>query len=106
MSGRIAHQPAWVKLVATAAILAIAWILGQTMGHVLLVFTVSTIVALLLNPLVRMLCRLRIPRGLAVPAVFTGAVAVTAADGDRWAGGPSVALPVRPAGDATLRQPT
>lgn len=50
MSGRVAHQPAWVKLVATAAILAVAWILGQTLGRVLIVFTVSTILALLLNP--------------------------------------------------------
>ncbi len=78
MSGRIAHQPAWVKLVATAAILAILWILGQTMGHVLLVFIVSTVVALLLNPLVRMLCRLHIPRGLAVLTVFIGFIAVAA----------------------------
>ncbi|MGD9573555.1 MAG: AI-2E family transporter [Thermoleophilia bacterium] len=78
MSGRIAHQPAWVKLVATAAILAILWILGQTLGHVLMVFIVSTVVALLLNPLVRMLCRLHIPRGLAVLAVFTGFIAVAA----------------------------
>ncbi|WP_217922355.1 AI-2E family transporter [Miltoncostaea oceani] len=78
MSGRVAHQPAWVKLVATAAILAIAWILGQTMGHVLLVFTVSTILALLLNPLVRQLRRLRIPRGVAVLMVFTGFAATAA----------------------------
>lgn len=78
MSGRVAHQPAWVKLVAAAAILAIAWILGQTLGRVLLVFTISTIVALLLNPLVRMLRRLHIPRSLAVLTVFIGFIAVAA----------------------------
>ncbi len=78
MSGPVAHQPAWVKLVATAAILAIAWILGQTLGRVLLVFAISTIVALLLNPLVRVLRRLRIPRGLAVLMVFVGFAAVGA----------------------------
>jgi predicted PurR-regulated permease PerM len=75
MSGRAALQPAWAKLVAVAAVLVILWILGQTIGHVLLVFSVSVIVALLLNPLVRMLRRLRIPRGLAVLLVFLGFVA-------------------------------
>jgi len=78
MSGRSAPQPAWAKLVAVAAVLAIVWILGQTIGPVLLVFAVSTIVALLLNPLVRFLRRLHIPRGLAVLAVFVGFIATIA----------------------------
>ena len=78
MSGRSAPQPAWAKLVAVAAVLAIVWILGQTIGPVLLVFAVSTIVALLLNPLVRILRRLHIPRGLAVLAVFVGFIAAVA----------------------------
>lgn len=78
MSGRSAPQPAWAKLVAVAAVLAIVWILGQTIGPVLLVFTVSTIVALLLNPLVRILTRLHIPRGLAVLTVFVGFIATAA----------------------------
>ncbi len=78
MSGRSAPQPAWAKLVAVAAVLAIVWILGQTIGPVLLVFTVSTIVALLLNPVVRLLRRLHIPRGLAVLTVFVGFVATIA----------------------------
>lgn len=78
MSGRSAPQPAWAKLVAVAAVLAIVWILGQTIGPVLLVFTVSTIVALLLNPVVRFLRRLHIPRGLAVLTVFVGFIAALA----------------------------
>ena len=78
MSGRSAPQPAWAKLVAVAAVLAIVWILGQTIGPVLLVFAVSTIVALLLNPLVRFLRRLHIPRGLAVLTVFVGFIATVA----------------------------
>ncbi len=68
----------WAKLVSVAALLAIVWILGQLIGPVLVIFAVSTIVALLLNPLVRMLRRLHIPRGLAVLMVFTGFVAVAA----------------------------
>ena len=78
MSGRSAPQPAWAKLVAVAAVLAIVWILGQTIGPVLLVFAVSTIVALLLNPLVRFLRRFHIPRGLAVLTVFVGFIASVA----------------------------
>jgi predicted PurR-regulated permease PerM len=78
MSGRAAPTPAWAKLVAIAAVLAILWILGQTIGHVVLIFVVSTILAMLLNPLVRMLRRLHIPRGLAVLAVFVGFVAAVA----------------------------
>ncbi|MBJ7454508.1 MAG: AI-2E family transporter [Thermoleophilia bacterium] len=78
MSGRRAPQPAWAKLVAVAAVLVIVWILGQTIGPVLLVFTVSTVVALLLNPLVRFLRKLHIPRGLAVLLVFVGFIATVA----------------------------
>jgi predicted PurR-regulated permease PerM len=78
MSGRAAPTPTWAKLVAIAALLAILWILGQTIGHVLLIFVVSTILAMLLNPLVRMLRRLHIPRGLAVLTVFVGFLAAAA----------------------------
>ena len=78
MSGRAALQPALAKLVAFAAVVVIVWILAQTMGRVLLVFIVSVIIAMLLNPLVRMLCRLRIPRGLAVLMVFLGFAAAIA----------------------------
>jgi predicted PurR-regulated permease PerM len=78
MSGRAALQPALAKLVAFAAVVVIVWILAQTMGRVLLVFLVSVIIAMLLNPLVRMLCRLRIPRGLAVLMVFLGFAAAIA----------------------------
>ena len=48
MSGRAALQPALAKLVAFAAVVVIVWILAQTMGHVLLVFLVSVIIAMLL----------------------------------------------------------
>ena len=78
MSGRIAPQPFWAKLVSIAALLVIVWILGQLIGPVLVIFAVSTIVALLLNPLVRFLRRLHIPRGLAVLTVFIGFIAAIA----------------------------
>ncbi len=62
--------PPWaIFLTATAALVAL-WILGQTIGHVLIVFAFSMVLALLLNPAVRMLRRLRVPRGVAVLMVF------------------------------------
>lgn len=75
MSGRDAPMPPWARLLLVPAVLATLWILGQTIGHVLFVFLVSVVAALLLNPLVRGLRRLRIPRGLAVLVVFTSFLA-------------------------------
>ena len=74
MTGRDAPVPPWARVLLALAALAVLWVIGRTLGHVLLVFTVSVVVALLLNPLVRMLTRLRIPRGLAVLAVFVAFV--------------------------------
>jgi predicted PurR-regulated permease PerM len=62
--------PTWALLLLGAAALVVVWILAQTLGHVLIIFMVSMTLALLLNPLVRMLRRLHIPRGLAVLTVF------------------------------------
>jgi len=70
MSGRPAPMPPWAQFLMVPAVLVVVWILGQAISHVLFVFIVSVVVALLLNPLVRMLRRLRIPRGLAVLLVF------------------------------------
>lgn len=65
-----APTPAWAVFLLGAASLVVFWILAQTIGHVLVVFTVSVVLALLLNPAVRTLRRLRLPRGLAVLTVF------------------------------------
>jgi len=48
----------------------ILWIVGQTLGPVIFLFLVSVVIALLLNPLVRVLRRAHVPRGLAVATVF------------------------------------
>jgi predicted PurR-regulated permease PerM len=72
MTGRDAPVPPWARVLLVLASLAVLWVVGRTIGHALLIFTVSVVVALLLNPLVRMLTRLRIPRGLAVLTVFAG----------------------------------
>ncbi len=76
MSGRAASMPPWAQFFLIPAILVTVWILGQTVGHVMFVFIVSVVVALMLNPLVRMLRRARVPRGLAVLLVYLSFVAL------------------------------
>lgn len=78
MSGQPAPTPRWAQVLMVPAVLVAVWILGQTIGHALFVFVTSMVVALLLNPLVRQLRRLRIPRGLAVLLVFVSFVAIVA----------------------------
>jgi predicted PurR-regulated permease PerM len=75
MTGRPAPMPTWAQLFLIPAILVALWIVGQTMGRVILVFIISVVIALLLNPLVRLLRRARIPRGAAVLLVFLGFLA-------------------------------
>ena len=64
-------------LVVVALVVAI-WIIGQTIGQVLIVFLFSVVLALLLNPAVRFLRRWHIPRGLAVALVFLALLALVA----------------------------
>jgi predicted PurR-regulated permease PerM len=62
--------PRWVQLVGLPVGLLVVWMLAGTLGHVLFLFLTSAVIAFLLNPLVRELQRLRLPRGLAVALVF------------------------------------
>ena len=79
MTSRQATVPPWAWIGAAAAIVVMLWIAGQTLGRVLFVFLVSMVIALLLNPLVRMLRRAHVPRGLAVATVFLSFLGVVAA---------------------------
>ncbi|MBU6363153.1 MAG: AI-2E family transporter [Acidobacteria bacterium] len=79
MSSRQATVPPWAWIGAAAAIVVMLWIAGQTLGRVLFVFLVSVVIALLLNPLVRMVRRMHVPRGLAVATVFLSFLGVVAA---------------------------
>lgn len=79
MSSRQATVPPWAWIGTAAAIVVMVWIAGQTLGRVLFVFLVSVVIALLLNPLVRMLRRVHVPRGLAVATVFLSFLGVVAA---------------------------
>ena len=71
--------PRWVQLVGLPVLLVLAFLLAQTLGHVLFLFLTASVIAFTLNPLVRDLTRLRLPRGIAVTIVFTVFVAAVAA---------------------------
>jgi predicted PurR-regulated permease PerM len=64
--------PRWIQLaVLPIAILAV-WALLSVAGQVLVLFIVAGLIALILNPAVALLQRRRLPRGLAVLAVYLG----------------------------------
>jgi predicted PurR-regulated permease PerM len=62
--------PRWIQLVGLPVLLLLAWSVAGTVRHVLFIFLVAALIALLLNPLVHAISRLWIPRGLAVALVY------------------------------------
>jgi predicted PurR-regulated permease PerM len=72
--------PRWVQMVMLPISLLGLWALARAAGSVLLILIVASMVALILNPLVRLLER-RIPRGLAILTVYLGDLAVLVAIG-------------------------
>jgi predicted PurR-regulated permease PerM len=72
--------PRWIQLVGLPLALLLAWVVATKAAHVVFVFVVAALIALLLDPLVSAFRRVRVPRGLAVAIVylsFAGALAVT-----------------------------
>lgn len=70
--------PRWAQLVLLPLLLLLVWTVAGAVRHVLFLFLVSLLIALLLNPLVRGLTRARIPRGGAVTLVYLAFAAVVA----------------------------
>jgi predicted PurR-regulated permease PerM len=68
--------PRWIQLVGLPVLVLLAWAVAGAVRHVVFIFLVAVLVALLLNPLVRAVSRLWIPRGLAVALVFLTFAAV------------------------------
>jgi predicted PurR-regulated permease PerM len=64
--------PRWVQLAVLPIALLAVWALLSAAGSVLLIFIVAALIALMLNPAVAFLQRRRLPRGLAVLAVYLG----------------------------------
>lgn len=71
--------PRWIQLVVLPVALVFAFVLARTLGHVLFLFLTASVIAFTLNPLVRDLTRLKIPRGPSVLIVYTLFLAVVAA---------------------------
>src|SRR5205823_13009977 len=69
MSTRI-EVPRWMQLVGLPLLLVLAWVLASAAAHVVFLFVVAGLVALLLDPLVRALQKVRLPRGLSVAVVY------------------------------------
>jgi predicted PurR-regulated permease PerM len=61
--------PRWIQLVGLPVLVLVAFLLARPLGHVLFLFLTAAVIAFTLNPLVRDLTRLRLPRGLAVAVV-------------------------------------
>ena len=62
--------PRWVQLVVLPLALLTVWAIAKAAGKVLVIFIVAALIALILNPAVAFVQRRRVPRGLAVLAVY------------------------------------
>ena len=70
--------PRWMQLVGLPLLLLLAWVVAGAVRHAVFLFLVALLIALLLNPLVRGLGRVWIPRGFAVAVVYLSFAAVVA----------------------------
>jgi predicted PurR-regulated permease PerM len=71
--------PRWIQLVGLPLLLLFGWVLARAAGHALFLFLVAALLALLLDPIVLGLGRLRVRRGFSVALVyvsFAGALLV------------------------------
>src|SRR5918997_388467 len=62
--------PRWIQLVGLPLVLVFVWTMAGAVSHVVFLFLVAALIALLLDPLVRALGRLRIPRGFSIAVVY------------------------------------
>ena len=62
--------PRWIQLVGLPLVALLLWVIAGAVRHVVFLFLVALLIALLLSPLVRTVGRVRIPRGFAVALVY------------------------------------
>ncbi len=62
--------PRWIQLVGLPLLLLFTWTMASTVGRAVFLFLVAGLIALLLNPIVRALGRVWIPRGIAIAIVY------------------------------------
>ncbi|MBV8946928.1 MAG: AI-2E family transporter [Solirubrobacterales bacterium] len=68
--------PRWVQLVILPLALLALWALARAAGTVVLILLAASTIALILNPLVRMLVRRGVPRGLSIFLLYLAVFAV------------------------------
>ena len=73
--------PRWIQFVGLPVALLVAWSVAGAVRHVVFLFVVAGLIALLLNPIVRGLGRAWIPRGFAVAIVYLSFAALVVAAG-------------------------
>lgn len=79
--------PRWVQAIVVAVALFVLTVVARAAAPVLMIFLIAAVVALIVNPLVTLLERARVPRGIAIGLVFVAFVAALSG---------AVALLVRP----------
>jgi predicted PurR-regulated permease PerM len=62
--------PRWIQLVGLPLLLVVVWGFASTASHVVVLFIVAALIALLLDPLVRFFGKVGVRRGLAVALVY------------------------------------
>jgi predicted PurR-regulated permease PerM len=62
--------PRWIQLVGLPLLLLLLWVVAGAARHVVFLFLVAGLIAFLLNPIVRGLTRVWIPRGFGVAIVY------------------------------------
>lgn len=74
--GGYMRVPPWVQMVGLPLLILFGWIFAQAASHAVMIFLVSGLISLLLNPVVRGLTRAGFPRGIAVILVFVTFIGV------------------------------
>ena len=68
--------PRWVQLVVLPLAVLGLWALARASGTVLLILLAASTIALILNPVVKLLSRVGLPRGLAILLVYLAGFAL------------------------------
>jgi predicted PurR-regulated permease PerM len=71
--------PRWIQLVGLPLVLLFLWVVAGAARHVVFLFLVAALIAFLLNPIVRTLTRVWIPRGFGVALVYLSFAAIVLA---------------------------
>jgi predicted PurR-regulated permease PerM len=71
--------PRWIQLVGLPLLLLLLWVVAGAARHVVFLFLVAALIAFLLNPIVRTLTRVWIPRGFGVALVYLSFAAIVLA---------------------------